>query len=163
MQRLGIRTNIQIWRAARDQEEMRYGRKRTNAENNAVNDFVRQLQRDEIDLYTKESKELTPENVQGLENEIDTLVNKIVTVENGYTGKNYPDPEDLTDARDEVRTRLRNLLITKEGKWNHLELENRLREANEKETQAHTRAEARLVEAISDSTVSYTHLRAHET
>ena len=132
---------------------MRYDRKRTNAENNAVNDFVRQLQRDEIDLYTKESKELTPDKVQGLEDEIETLVNKIVTVENGYTGKYYPDPEDLTDARDEVRTRLRNLLITKEGKWNHLELENRLREANGKETQAHTRAEARLVEEISDSMV----------
>ena len=153
IQRLGIRTNIEIWQASRDQEELGYKRLRFNSENKRLNKFIKELYQSELKILTKESGDLTPGEITGLKNTIKTLVKEVVTEANGFTGKWFPTPESRELEEERIEGEWGKILLQEGRKWNHTELGFRIEKENLKETQAYTKAHNKLVDRISNSMV----------
>jgi len=153
IQRLGIRTNIEIWQASRDQDELGYKRLRFNSENKRLNKFIKELYQSELKILTKESGDLTPGEITGLKNTIKTLVKEVVTKANGFTGKLFPTPESRELEEERIEGEWGKILLQEGRKWNHTELGFRVEKENLKETQAYTKAHNKLVDRISNSMV----------
>ena len=136
-----------------DQDEFKYKRQRSYHENKATNKYVRELFRTELDLTIEENEVLDDNRIAKIERGLQQIADQIVTVGNGYTGKDYPDDEARTLEKGRIVEKLRGELITSENRWNHTALQRRLRRENEEENQAYLDAELELVQSFIDAQV----------
>ena len=150
---MGLQSNRAMWRQAMDQDEFKYKRQRSYHEDKATNKYVRDLFRTELDLTIEENEVLDDNRIARIEQGLQQIADQIVTVGNGYTGKDYPDDEARTLKKGQIVEQLRKDLITSENRWNHTALQRRLRRENKEENEAYLDAESELVQSFINAQV----------
>ena len=93
---LSLQSNREMWRQAMDQDEFKYKRQRYYHNDKATNQYVSDLFRTEVDLTIEENNVIDDNRIAKIEQGRQEIADQIVTVVNGYTGKDY--------AYDEART-----------------------------------------------------------
>jgi len=146
-----------MFRTYLNQEERQLARKRTAAQDSALNRFDRKLLYSEMDMVEQKPEVLPPEKIERIETAIDGIVDEVVSVLNGYSGASYPDDESLKQAKVGLKAILKKKLITKEGTWNFMAINNRLEKFRGKETNAYKRVHNNLVQDLVEMRVLETY------